>query len=280
MVPTPTFRSILSGAKAFWAATQRARVFGMAAEMAFWLFLSIVPLAIVAGLVFARIAVRNVDDVMQALAALPTETRDLLTGELRRVASWHGGAVGAPAAVVFLWLASNGAHAVFDTLEVATHVRRPWWKKRLLAISACMVLPVIVALLGVIVAGADWLADILFGSLAQSRLIKEATRWLVGPICAVGVVAGIYFVGISRRARRQMPVLPGALVAVALQFVTGLAYKAYLSELGVVGAYQAGLTAIAVTLTALYLFATALLVGIQLNVHLRRGDVPKDDKEE
>jgi uncharacterized BrkB/YihY/UPF0761 family membrane protein len=77
-----------------------------------------------------------------------------------------------------------------------------------------------------------------------------------------------------------MPVLPGALAAVALQFVTGLAYKAYLSELGVVGAYQAGLTAIAVTLTALYLFATALLVGIQLNVFLRRGEEPKDDTEE
>jgi uncharacterized BrkB/YihY/UPF0761 family membrane protein len=63
--------------------------------------------------------------------------------------------------------------------------------------------------------------------------------------------------------------LPGAIVAVALQSLMGFAYKAYLSEIGAASAYQAGLTAIAVTLTALYLFATALLVGIHVNVFLR-----------
>jgi uncharacterized BrkB/YihY/UPF0761 family membrane protein len=124
------------------------------------------------------------------------------------------------------------------------------------------------------VAGLDRVADVLSVSLAQSSVLKEMTRWLIGPLCAVGIVAGLYFVGISRTVRRQLPVFPGALVAVVLQFVMGFAYKVYLSEVGAASAYQAGLTAIAVTLTALYLFATALLVGLQLNVFLAGGSKP------
>jgi membrane protein len=271
----PSIQSLWLSVKGVWDAKKDSRLFGRAAEMAFWLFLSIVPLAIVAGLVLAKIAVRNVDAVPQALSSLPHETRDLLAGELRRVASWHGGAVGAPATVVFVWLASTGAHAIFDALEDAPGAKRPWWKKRLLAIATCVALSVSVAFLAVVVTGLDWLADVLSLSLAESSLLKQMTRWLIGPVCAVAIVAGLYFVGVPRAARKSMPVLPGAIVAVALQSVMGFAYKAYLSEVGAASAYQAGLTAIAVTLTALYLFATALLVGIHVNVFLRDNAIKK-----
>jgi len=60
-------------------------------------------------------------------------------------------------------------------------------------------------------------------------------------------------------------VVPGALLAVWLQTMAGYGYAFYLSKVGTHSAYQAGLSLIAVTMSALYLFALALLVGAELN---------------
>src|SRR5205814_3045123 len=97
------------------------------------LFLALIPLAAVAGLVLARLAVGS-ERVPELLASLPPEMRELIVQQLATVAAWNGGRVAAPAALVFLWLASGGMHAVFDVLEVKAGVGRPWWKKRLIAL--------------------------------------------------------------------------------------------------------------------------------------------------
>src|SRR5690349_8269125 len=118
----------LTWLKDFIRELERSRTTGMAAEMAFWLFLSLVPLAAVAGLVVAKVAVSSAE-VTLLLASLPIETRELVSRQLKHVAAWNGGSVAAPAALVFVWLASGGVHAVFDVLEVKAGASRPWWKK-------------------------------------------------------------------------------------------------------------------------------------------------------
>jgi uncharacterized BrkB/YihY/UPF0761 family membrane protein len=65
--------------------------------------------------------------------------------------------------------------------------------------------------------------------------------------------------------RRITPILPGALVAVALQVAIGFGYGLYIKGTGDGSAYQAGLAVIGITLVALFLFCTVLLVGIEVN---------------
>jgi membrane protein len=259
--------------KDFIRELERSRVTGMAAEMAFWLFLSLVPLAAVAGLVIAKIAVSSAD-VTSLLASLPAETRDLVSRQLRHVAAWNGGSVAAPATLVFMWLASGGVHAVFDVLEVKAGATRPWWKKRVLALASCVALSVGSAIIAVLATGLSSVLAFLRGTMPiaqlESRagmtgLLDAAVRLGVGALTALGLVAGIYLVGIPRKARKRTPVLPGALLAVALQAALGYGYVFYLSKVGVSSAYQAGLSIIAVTMIALYLFSVALLIGAELN---------------
>src|SRR5690349_6588919 len=96
----------------------QARTLGLAAEMAFWLFLALIPLAVVAGLIAAKLAVNDTTGtVSAALDSAPAATRELLSHELGAVAAWNGGAVAPTAIIVFLWLASSGVHAVFDAME-------------------------------------------------------------------------------------------------------------------------------------------------------------------
>src|SRR5689334_15939484 len=101
-----------------------ARTFGLAAETAFWLFLSLIPLLAVGGLVAARISTENWEQLTPVLGAMPGSTRSLIHDELERVARWNGGAVGVTGAAIFVWLASTGVHAMFDAFEVQSKAPR------------------------------------------------------------------------------------------------------------------------------------------------------------
>ena len=271
--PNVSLSGTLAWMKAFVREISDSRTAGMAAEMAFWLFLSLIPLAAVAGLVAARVAV-NSTDVGVLLNSLPPETRNLVSRQLHHVAGWTG-TVGAPAVVVFFWLASGGVHSIFDLLEVKAGASRPWWRKRLIALGTCLAVSIGTVAIGILAAGLEQVLALLRGAGSFAGFEHEAgffssiVRIAVGVVTAVGLVAGLYFVGIPSRARKTMPIWPGAILAVALQVLLGYGYIYYLSKVGVYSAYQAGLSIVGVTI-ALYLFSIALLVGAELNHMLPR----------
>jgi membrane protein len=248
------------------------RSLGVAAEMAFWLLLSLLPLAAVAGLVTAKLALGNWSTASGLLASLPETTREMVGGELGRVAAWNGGKVGLGACLMFVWLASSGAHAIFDGIELESGATpRPWWKKRLLAAGTCVGLSLGSAMLALLGAGLGGLAQLVSGS-TLSRVLElsssvpgQIVRLCIGAAVAFGLVSGLYWIALPPGARRSMPVARGALLAIGLQIALGFGYGFYIKKAGDGGAYQAGLASIGVTAIALYLFCLALLVGIKVN---------------
>ena len=256
-------------AKCLWQRMGENRSLGLAAEMAFWLFLSLLPLAAVAGLVAARFAMENGGMVPPILDSLPYAAQQLIVDELSRVAAWKGGEVGLGAAAMFIWLASSGFHAVFDGIELESDaLPRPWWKKRLVALFACVALSIGVALVALLGMGMGWLGAI-FGAQnvpdEAPSLLGRLVRLVLGIAISVGLVSGLYWLALPPATRRRMPIFKGAALAIGLQTVIGFAYGIYIREVGDGGAYQAGLASIGVTMVSLYLFCVALLVGIELN---------------
>jgi membrane protein len=261
-----------------YACMDRTRTFGLAAETAFWLFLSLIPLAAVAGLAAARISRDNWDRLNPLLTSLPPATRELVQSELVKVARWNGGAVGITGTVGFVWLASSGVHALLDALERESGASRPWPQKRAFAVATCLGLCVVVALLTVLSPGIDealaWIGQRVPGleSLGGTR------PWWEGPVRIVaslavgfGYVCALYFIGVPKSARKGTPILPGAAVAVALQAVMRIGYGTYISYMGNGAAYTAGLSVVGLTLTALYLFVIALLTGAVVNRRIAAG---------
>jgi membrane protein len=257
-----------------WARLDESRSFGLSAEMAFWLFLSLLPLAAVAGLVTARLASSGQGATLAPLLeSLPRATRDLLTGELGKVAAWNGGKVGVGAGLMFVWLASSGVHSIFDGIELESDAApRPWWKKRLLGIGTCVALSIGVALLALLGTGLGWLWHLVGRSASLpafqvgSGVGGQVARLAIGAAVSFGLVCGLYRVALPPDDRRaSMPIAPGALVAVLLQIAVGYGYGFYIQKAGDGGAYQAGLASIGVTLMALYLLCLVLLVGTKVN---------------
>jgi membrane protein len=248
----------------------RGRTLGLAAEMAFWIFLAMVPLAAVAGFAAARVATSNESVLPSLLSSLPEAARDLIVNQVRQVAAWRGGALAPVAVATFVWLASSGVQAIFDALEVQSGTSRPWWKRRLLALLACILLSVGVAGAALLVSGLGWLRSLLGRAApivfdAEGAAVRNVLGRLAAAALAVGMVAALYRIGIPREARSRMALLPGAVLAVILQGAMGWTYGTYVGRFGEGGAYLAGLAVIAVTLMTLWLFSVALLLGATFN---------------
>jgi len=243
----------------------------MAAEAAFWLFLSLIPLAAVAGLLAARLSLRNWGYVDPLLASLPPGTRDLVASELERVSTWNGGAVGLTGALTFLWLASSGMHALLETLTVQAGTPRPWWQKRLLSIATCAGLSLAVAALAILGPGLEGAWNDVAGFVPGWPVLGEPT--FLGRLVRIGAslavmfayTSGLYWVGTPRRARRSVRVLPGAVVAVAIQAASSLGLQVFVSARDDGTVTSTGLALIGITLLALYLFSFALLAGAVVN---------------
>ncbi len=251
----------------------RARTLGLAAEMSFWLFLSLVPLAAVAGLVAARLATSHGPLTGSLLSSVEPDARRMIENQVEAVAQWNGGKVAPVALGTFVWLAASGVHSVFDALEVQSGTTRPWWKKRLLAIATCVGLSVGLGVLGVLAVGFDRLA-VLAGRAVplegtSATVVSVFARYASGCMISVVMVAALYRVGIPREARRRTPILPGALLAVALLVALGWGFRLYISSAGAGDAYQGSLAVIGVTLMTLWLFSVALLLGAELNKVIR-----------
>lgn len=259
------------------------RTFGLAAEMAFWLFLSLIPLAAVAGLVAAKLAVRHWGVVGPVVASLPPDTSQFIATELRTVAAWNGGAVALPGAAIFVWLAASGVHAVFDALEIQTQSTRPWWKKRALAIISCVSLSIGVGALALLATGIEWIEDLVkavpFGAqTGRPSAIALVARGIGGLFVLYGLNVGLFVIGIPREDRSAVPLAPGAFFSTVLETILSFGYGLYVRAAGTGDVYRGALGVIGVTMITLYLLSVALLFGAELNRYLggRGSDRPRE----
>ncbi|HEX2880220.1 MAG TPA: YhjD/YihY/BrkB family envelope integrity protein [Polyangiaceae bacterium] len=250
---------------------QRTRTLGLAAETAFWLFLSLLPLLAVAGFLAARLSLQNWHQVIPILEALPPAAASFVSNELTKVATWDQGTVSTVGILSFLWLASSGVHAIFDALEIETGAQRRWLVKRALAIATCTGLSLSVALLALLGPGVEaLLGDLgqrttstvsLGNSIAANRPLRVALALLI----LAGQTWSLFLIGIPKATRRRMPVLPSIVATTVLQALLSVGYTAYISTVGDGSAYTAGLALVGLVLTALYFYVLALLIGAIVN---------------
>jgi membrane protein len=175
---------------------QAHNAFDAAAAIAFWFFLSLVPLLVLLGFLLAQVArSRGVDALLAPLLdVVPGTAEDIMRKELERMAG--GTASLAPVGVVgFLWTASSGLHNLMDVFEAAVRVeRRPWWKQRAIAL--------IWVLIGLAVAVVLALVLVKVDSLMHDHDAPAATGTAAGPTPMASQPAGGTGAGAAPSASR------------------------------------------------------------------------------
>ena len=274
-----------------------------APAMAFHFFLSLLPLLVFGGYVVGLFARRRgVEAVLSPiLDNLPSATDSIVRREVERLAGASGLVIGPVAALTFLWIASGGAHNLMNAIEnVVGAPKRPWWKKRAIAIASVVTLLVTLSVSAFAIVRWDaWLhprdahvtasvAGLHLEPASSSRPPppppgESAPRRRARVIHSTGeqvlaltlsvlfgtlALAAFYRISHSHSKRVVRRVLPGAAVAVVLWLVVSWAFGVYVSSLANYAAFYGSLAAVAVLLVWLWLTSFAILIGAELNSQL------------
>jgi membrane protein len=249
----------------------------VAAGVAFYVFLALVPALIavisVYGLVADPVDVQRQLD--SALSAVPTEAADLVRTQVTAITEQGRTSIGlalAVSVVVALLGASKGMQALVTALNIAydeDETRRFFRLKGLVLLLTLGM--AVAAVLGV---G----AMVVIGNVAArlgtaGELALTVLRW---PLLAVVIILGLavlYRYAPDRDAPSWRWVTPGAVVATVLWLVGSIAFSIYVGNFGSYNETYGSLGAVVVLLLWLLLTAYAIVLGAELDGEAERQTV-------
>ncbi len=257
--------------KRAWASASKDNISILAAGVAYYAFLAMVPLLAAIVLTYGLVAnPQMVADHIAAMADnLPQSAAQLIGGQLESVVTTSGTTKGLGlllALALALFGARKGAGALITAISLAFNDRdqRGFVQANLLALTVTLGS---VVMMGV-VAGALTATAALTGLLPSLSGVGQ----IVGKAAPYLILAGIGTLGTAWLYRRVPndsdptygQVMPGAVIASFGLVALTLAFGFYVANFGSYNATYGSLGAVIVLLTWLYLSAYVLLLGAEI----------------
>jgi membrane protein len=255
---------------------RRHHVGTAASAMAFDLFLATIPMLALAGWLVAlvlRSDERALGSTSLLLDLTPIEVHTLTTRHLGRAAPV------AIAPLVFLgslWVASSAFVTLMNVFEVAIGAaRRPWWRKRLIAVGcvfAAIVAFIATGFLAVQLAGGPAVVFRFLRAGEQAGApIGRAIGATVALVAATATLAGFFRIAVHRPGVDRR-VWPGAALTIGIGGVASYLFGYYVKNLASYSLVYGSIATVAVVLAWLWIWCLALLIGAELNAQLEGGD--------
>jgi membrane protein len=248
----------------------------VAAGVAFYAFLALVPALIAVVIVYGLVAnPADIKDQISSFAsAAPRDAQKLLTSQLTSITRNAGSAasIGALIAIVgALWSASSGMAALNTGLTIVnreTETRGALRRRALALILTVFAVIGILVMMALVVALPSVAHDI--GVSGIGKIGVELARWvLLAAVLVVGL--GVIFrYGPQRRRPQWRWVTPGTIIAVVVGLAASIGFSIYVTLMGNYNKTYGALGAIIVLLLWLYLMAYAVLFGAAMNAELER----------
>jgi membrane protein len=254
---------------------QRTRVLDVAAGLAFWSMMSMIPLLMMVVSLLALLHLPSlIPEMLTVLAMLaPPSALSMVEKMVGALLTPHRGALSF-GLLSYIWSSTGGFTSLISALDIAYDVKRErtWLRDRLQAIlltftSGGLLTVSLLALL----AGPGFLRfvnEITILPPAVQKLwpvIRVATVF----ICFVLALELAYFLG-PHVKQRFKATLPGALFAIAVWFVGSAGLAFYLDHLSNLSKLYGGMGAVLALMFWVYLIALATLAGAELNAELAK----------
>lgn len=259
-------------AKRTWKEVGKDNVGIVAAGVAFYFFLALVPLLAAAVLTYGLVALPETvaRQATSLTEMLPAQAAGLIGEQLMNVVQTSGGKKGFGlllAIGIAFWGARNAASAIVTALNIAyeEEEKRGFVQTTLLALAmtlgAILMAGFVGLAIGVLAAIEDLLPNV--GGFVH-LLFKVLTYALLAGIAA-GAAASLYRYGPSREKAQWTWLTPGSIFFAVAWMLLTLGFGIYVNNFGNYGATYGSLSAVVVLLTWLYLSAYVLLFGAELN---------------
>ncbi|MET0250640.1 MAG: YihY/virulence factor BrkB family protein [Novosphingobium sp.] len=247
----------------------------VAAGVAFYAFLAIVPLLGAVVLTYGLLAdpATVIDHMASLTTTLPEDIAKLIGDQLVGVVATSGESKGLGllvALAVALFGARNAAGGLIEALNIAYEEKesRSFLGVNLLALimTAGAVAAFVFALLAVGAAG--FLGKLVPTSHPAVVLALKILTYVLLGLGGAVAAAMLYRFGPSRTNARWSWLTPGSVLFAVAWIVLTLGFGYYVARFGNYGATYGSLSAVVVLLTWIYLSAYALLFGAELNSEL------------
>jgi membrane protein len=250
---------------------------GLAAQLAFYFFLSVFPalLFVVSLLGYLPVETRLAGTIAQLETFLPQEILQFLREQIDEALAGRQGGLLTLGIVGAIWSSSSAVTAIITALNRAYDIDewRPWWKRRLTAIALTIALADFVVLAFVFVVGGGDLAAWVAGRLGFSEWLARVWtigQWMVAIALVVAAIDLVYYLAPNAETPFVW-VTPGALLATLLWLLTSLGFKVYVQNFSSYTAVHGAIGSVIVLLLWFYLSGLSLLVGAELNAEIDKA---------
>jgi membrane protein len=246
----------------------------LAAGLAFYFLLAFFPfLLFLVAVVTLVPGVEGLTDWLLQTAAqfLPPDAWRLAEGVIRSLLGQPRGGLVSLGVGLALWSASTGFTSVMECLNVAFGVtdRRAWWKTRLEALGLTVALSAFVIVAFVLTLFAGPLAALVAGHLGPAGGVATlAINWALSLGLMTLVTATVYYVCPDVDDQPWQWLSPGVIVFILGFGGASAGFSLWVSRFATYDKTYGSLGAPIVLLFWLYLLATCLLLGGELNALL------------
>jgi membrane protein len=249
----------------------RTRAWTIAAAMAFYFLLSLIPLLVVFSSVLKFLPVPNLfQQLLNLMAELVPPyamsfVEQIVIGILRpgRLQLLSFGLLG------YLWTASGGFASLIEALDIAydVPVSRPWWKDRIRALVLALTSGGLVAISLIAYIVGPHFGHFLGDSLSLPPALAHmwpVVRLVITFLTFVAALELIYYLGPNAH-HSFASTLPGAVLAIAVWFVSSTGLSFYLDHVSDYNATYGSMGAMIGLMVWFYLTGLAILLGAELN---------------
>lgn len=272
-IPGPGWRRLLVRV---WRRNGENRMGLIAAGVAFYGLLASFPAIAALISVFGLIAdPAQIDPLFAGVAdILPREVYDIISGQMREVASGSDDALGVGligALLISLWSATKGTKSVIAALNIAydEDERRGFFRFNLFAIALTAVLVV----LAVLAFAAVVALPVVLSVIGLGWIAETLVQWLRWPLLGGALLfalAVVYCYGPCRRKARWQWVSWGSALAVLLWLVGSGLFSLYVANFDAYNATYGSLGAVVIMLMWLFISAFSILLGAQVDAEMER----------
>ena len=275
-------------ARRVWTDIGKDKIFGRAAQLAYYFLLALFPLllfltSLIGVIIGSGTGLRH--SLFNYLGkVLPGSASQLVSTTMFEVSSASGGGKISFGIIAALWAASNGMGAISDSLNVAYHVEesRPWWKQRLTAVGLTIVLAFLIISALVLVLYGGRIADGLAASYGFGAVFTVGWKILQWPIVLVFLLLGfelIYYWAPDLKDQDWKWVTPGSVAALALWLLVSLGFRLYLHFFDSYSKTYGSMGAVIVLMLWFYLTGASILIGGEINSDLEDAAARKGAPE-
>jgi len=246
----------------------------VSAGVAFYVLLALFPALAAAVSIYALAAdPHDIQDHLQALEGIiPAQAREILSGQVERMAEGAGGGLGLAVAIsiaIALWSSSQGVKALMMSLNIVYNEEETRGYLHYYGLALLLTLALIIG--GIIALTLVAVFPALVGQLGLGDTLQTILSLLRWPLLGLGVIvalAAIYRLAPSRHQPRWQWVSWGSVLATVLWLLASILFSIYIANFDDYNETYGSLGAAIILMTWLYISAYVILLGGELNAEM------------